>query len=179
MKIVLTVFEKFESFMKSRKKKRHDCISSRKFFPTPKHPVRAIGISGVECNSSSTCVLHDVEHVADHVDIFSEHEEGTHTQVAEVLEVLAVLGFGGIVALKVYNTHSTQMNNSGQTKGKKWYTQIIIRKYKKQTRQEPLWSMPCLKLKIFQNKHRTFLRKISQECRKHSKQTFRVRKTLV
>ena len=114
MKIIWTVFEKFESFMKSREKKRHDCRSSRKFFPTPKHPVRAIGISGVECNSSSTCVLHDVEHVADHVDIFSEHEEGTHTQVAEVLEVLAVLGFGGIVALKVYNTHSTQINNSGQ-----------------------------------------------------------------
>ena len=42
MKIVWTVFEKFEIFMKrsgekKTKKKRHDCISSRKFFPTPKN----------------------------------------------------------------------------------------------------------------------------------------------
>ena len=38
MKIVWTVFEKFEIFMKmSGEKKRHDCISSRKFFPTPKN----------------------------------------------------------------------------------------------------------------------------------------------
>ena len=38
MKIVLTVFEKFEIFMKrSGDKKRHDCISSRKFFLTPKN----------------------------------------------------------------------------------------------------------------------------------------------
>ena len=37
MKIVWTVFEKFEIFMKSLgEKKQHDCISSRKFFPTPK-----------------------------------------------------------------------------------------------------------------------------------------------
>ena len=40
MKIVWTVFEKFEIFMKrsgeKKQKKRHDCISSRKFFPTPK-----------------------------------------------------------------------------------------------------------------------------------------------
>ena len=38
MKIVWTVFEKFEIFMKrSGEKKQHDCISSRKFFPTPKN----------------------------------------------------------------------------------------------------------------------------------------------
>ena len=41
MKIVWTVFEKFEIFMKrsteKKTKKRHDCISSRKFFPTPKN----------------------------------------------------------------------------------------------------------------------------------------------
>ena len=37
VKIVWTVFEKFEIFMKrSGEKKQHDCISSRKFFPTPK-----------------------------------------------------------------------------------------------------------------------------------------------
>ena len=37
MKIVWTVFEKFEIFMKrSGEKKRHDWISSQKFFPTPK-----------------------------------------------------------------------------------------------------------------------------------------------
>ena len=40
MKIVLTVFEKFEIFMKrsgeKKTKKRHDCISSRNIFPTPK-----------------------------------------------------------------------------------------------------------------------------------------------
>ena len=41
VKIVWTVFEKFEIFMKrsgekKTKKKQHDCISSRKFFPTPK-----------------------------------------------------------------------------------------------------------------------------------------------
>ena len=39
-KIVFTVFEKFEIFMKrsgeKKPKKRHVCISSRKFFPTPK-----------------------------------------------------------------------------------------------------------------------------------------------
>ena len=35
--IVRTVFEKFEIFMKkSGEKKQHDCISRRKFFPTPK-----------------------------------------------------------------------------------------------------------------------------------------------
>ena len=38
MKIFWTVFEKFEIFMKrSREKKRHDWISSRNFFPTPKN----------------------------------------------------------------------------------------------------------------------------------------------
>ena len=38
VKIVWTVFEKFEIFMKrSGEKKQHDCISSRKFFPTPKN----------------------------------------------------------------------------------------------------------------------------------------------
>ena len=37
MKIVWTVFDKFEIFMKRGEKKRHDCISSRKFFPTPKN----------------------------------------------------------------------------------------------------------------------------------------------
>ena len=37
MKIVWTVFEKFEIFMeRSGEKKRHDWISSRNFFPTPK-----------------------------------------------------------------------------------------------------------------------------------------------
>ena len=37
MKIVWSVFEKFETFMKrSGEKKRHDWICSRKFFPTPK-----------------------------------------------------------------------------------------------------------------------------------------------
>ena len=37
VKIVWTVFEKFEFFMKrSGEKKQHDCICSRKFFPTPK-----------------------------------------------------------------------------------------------------------------------------------------------
>ena len=36
--IVWTVFEKFEIFMKrSGEKKRHDWISSGKFFPTPKN----------------------------------------------------------------------------------------------------------------------------------------------
>ena len=45
VKIVWTVFEKFEIFMKSSgekktKKKQHDCISSRKFFPTPKNVFR-------------------------------------------------------------------------------------------------------------------------------------------
>ena len=39
VKIVWTVFEKFEIFMKSSgEKKQHDCISNRKFFPTPKKP---------------------------------------------------------------------------------------------------------------------------------------------
>ena len=37
-KIVWTVFEKFEIFMKRSGEKKHDCISSRKFFPTPKKP---------------------------------------------------------------------------------------------------------------------------------------------
>ena len=41
MKIVWTVFEKFEIFMKrsgeKKQKKRHDWISSRKIFPTPKN----------------------------------------------------------------------------------------------------------------------------------------------
>ena len=38
MTIVWTVFEKFEIFMKrSGEKKRHDCISIRKFFRTPKN----------------------------------------------------------------------------------------------------------------------------------------------
>ena len=41
VKIVWTVFEKFEIFMKrsgeKKQKKQHDCISSRKFFPTPKN----------------------------------------------------------------------------------------------------------------------------------------------
>ena len=32
MKIVRTVFEKFEIFMKKQKKIRHDWLSSRKFF---------------------------------------------------------------------------------------------------------------------------------------------------
>ena len=39
VKIVWTVFEKFETFMKrsgEKNKKQHDCISSRKFFPTSK-----------------------------------------------------------------------------------------------------------------------------------------------
>ena len=37
VKIVWTVFEKFEIFMKRLgEKKQHDCISSQKFFPTPK-----------------------------------------------------------------------------------------------------------------------------------------------
>ena len=37
VKIVWTVFEKFEIFMKrSGEKKQHDCISIRKFSPTPK-----------------------------------------------------------------------------------------------------------------------------------------------
>ena len=44
MKIVWTVFEKFELFMKrsgeKKQKKQHDCISSRKFFPTPKNDER-------------------------------------------------------------------------------------------------------------------------------------------
>ena len=35
MKIVRRVFEKFS--WKVGRKKRHDCISSRKFFPTPKN----------------------------------------------------------------------------------------------------------------------------------------------
>ena len=42
MKIVWTVFEKFELFMKGREKKnkkKNDCISSRNFFPTPKNPL--------------------------------------------------------------------------------------------------------------------------------------------
>ena len=38
MEILWTVFEKFEIFMKSSgEKKRLDCISCRKFFPTPKN----------------------------------------------------------------------------------------------------------------------------------------------
>ena len=37
MKIVWTVFEKFEIFMKCREKKRHNCVSRRKFFPTHKN----------------------------------------------------------------------------------------------------------------------------------------------
>ena len=39
MKIVWTVFEKFEIERSGEKKtkKQHDCISSRKFFPTPKN----------------------------------------------------------------------------------------------------------------------------------------------
>ena len=42
VKIVWTVFEKFEIFMKrsgekKNKKKQHDFISSRKFFPTPQN----------------------------------------------------------------------------------------------------------------------------------------------
>ena len=41
VRIVWTVFEKFEIFMgrtgeKKNKKKRYECISSRKLFPTPK-----------------------------------------------------------------------------------------------------------------------------------------------
>ena len=40
VEIVWTVSEKFEIFMKrsgeKTNKKQHDCISSRKFFPTPK-----------------------------------------------------------------------------------------------------------------------------------------------
>ena len=36
VRIVGTVFENIESFMEGREKKQHDCISSRKFFPTPK-----------------------------------------------------------------------------------------------------------------------------------------------
>ena len=37
MEIVWTAFEKFEIFIEmSEEKKRHDCISSRDFFPTPK-----------------------------------------------------------------------------------------------------------------------------------------------
>ena len=31
-----TVFEKLEIFIKAREKKQHDCMSSQKFFPTPK-----------------------------------------------------------------------------------------------------------------------------------------------
>ena len=50
MKIVWTVFEKFEYFIErsgeKKQKKQHDCISSRKIFPTPKKvengPVLAI-----------------------------------------------------------------------------------------------------------------------------------------
>ena len=41
MKTVRTVFEKFKIFIegreKKKQKKRHDCMSSRKFFPTPKN----------------------------------------------------------------------------------------------------------------------------------------------
>ena len=41
VKIVWTVFEKFAIFMKrSGEKKQHDCISSRKFFPTPKKCIK-------------------------------------------------------------------------------------------------------------------------------------------
>ena len=40
MKIAWTVFEKFEYFIErpgeKKNKKRYDCISSRKMFPTPK-----------------------------------------------------------------------------------------------------------------------------------------------
>ena len=46
VKIVWTVFEKFENFMKrsgeKKQKKQHDCISSRKFFPTPKNEITPI-----------------------------------------------------------------------------------------------------------------------------------------
>ena len=45
MKIVWTVFEKFEIFVKrsgEKTKKRHDWISSRKFFPTPKNSLSEI-----------------------------------------------------------------------------------------------------------------------------------------
>ena len=47
VKIVWTVFEKFEIFMKrSGEKKQHDCISSRKFFPTPKNYILDFNIFG-------------------------------------------------------------------------------------------------------------------------------------
>ena len=40
IKVVWTVSEKIEFFMKrSGEKKRHDCRSSRKFFPTPTNEV--------------------------------------------------------------------------------------------------------------------------------------------
>ena len=54
MKIVWTFFEKFEIFMKrSGEKKRHDWISSRKFFPTLKN----LFITGNSSSRMGGCFL--------------------------------------------------------------------------------------------------------------------------
>ena len=67
MKIVWTVFEKFEIFMKrSEEKKRHDYISSRKFFPTPK-------LLKTECyNFHVFCIMKPC-----HFSYFSKHHSKT------------------------------------------------------------------------------------------------------
>ena len=47
IQIEWTVFEKFEIFIErsgENTKKRHDCISSRKCFPTPKNDLRSIEV---------------------------------------------------------------------------------------------------------------------------------------
>ena len=63
MKIVRIVFEKFEIFMKTsgekKTKKRHDCISSRKFFPTPKNSVSLLGEISQDYKTASAISLKD------------------------------------------------------------------------------------------------------------------------
>ena len=56
VKIVWTVFEKFEIFMKrsgeKKQKKQHDCISSRKFFPTPKNTIPSVQAAETQSKGS-------------------------------------------------------------------------------------------------------------------------------
>ena len=55
VKIVWTVFEKFEIFIKrSGEKKQHDCISSRKFFSDSQKKVLSSGVQKFEFCSFGT-----------------------------------------------------------------------------------------------------------------------------
>ena len=81
VKIVWTDFEKFEIFMKRSGEKKHDCISSRKFFPTPKkadpHLTRMILLNMFQIFQITRINFDQYLHIHKHPDTYSTRKDAT------------------------------------------------------------------------------------------------------